>query len=85
MDKVLFGIYEEYTKDAKGEKVPNRVFIGADGLPTHIKREPIASVVDSDDAEVFLEVHKAHHLSQKILSCARYPDRYEIKLQGENK
>lgn len=83
MDKVLIGIYEEMTKDREGKIVPNRVFIGNDGLPTHIKEEPVASVIDGPDAEMILNIHKQHFISQKILSNARYPDRYEIRLQGD--
>lgn len=82
MDKVLIGIYEEMTKDRDGKLIPNRVFVGSDGLPTHIKEEPVASIADGPEAETILMVHKQHFISNKILSNARHPDRYEIREQG---
>lgn len=85
MDKVLFGVFEEKTKDRNGEVVPNPVYVGNDGLPTHIKEVPIASVEDSRDAESILNLHKQNYINAKIMSNARYPDRFVIRNQGEKK
>lgn len=83
MDKVLIGIYEEKTKDNKGQVIPNPVFIGPNGLPTNILEVGIASVEDNDNANAILEGYKSNYISQRIKEGARIPDKFVIKTQGE--